>query len=104
MSQRRIVPVAALLTASALLLSGCFPFTFPSGGGDSQTVDTSTDEEVEADLEAFYQQELTWYDMGNRVDETTVTVPLDWDDPAGETIEIAIARHNATRESMGSHV
>ncbi|GHF20185.1 alpha/beta hydrolase [Pseudolysinimonas yzui] len=102
MSTRRILPLAALLTASALLLSGCFPFTFPSGGGGSQTVDTSTDEEVEPGLEAFYQQELTWYDLGNRVDETTVTVPLDWDDPAGETIEIAIARHNATGEPMGS--
>jgi pimeloyl-ACP methyl ester carboxylesterase len=102
MSQRRILPLAALVTASALLLSGCFPFTFPSSGGGTQTVDTSTDEEVEAGLEAFYKQELTWYDLGNRVDETTVTVPLDWDDPGGETIEIAVARHNATRDSMGS--
>jgi pimeloyl-ACP methyl ester carboxylesterase len=102
MSQRRILPLAALLTASALLLSGCFPFSFLSGGGGSQTVDTSTDEEVEPGLEAFYKQELTWYDMGNRVDETSITVPLDWDDPAGETIEIAVARHNATGEPMGS--
>jgi pimeloyl-ACP methyl ester carboxylesterase len=102
MAQRRILPFAALLTASALLLSGCFSFTFPSGGGGSQTVDTSTGEEVEPGLEEFYQQELTWYDLGNRVDETTVTVPLDWDDPGGETIEIAVARHNATRDSMGS--
>lgn len=102
MSQRRILPLAALLTGSALLLTGCFPFTFPGGGGGSQTVDTSTGEEVEPGLEAFYQQELTWYDLGNRVDETTVTVPLDWDDPTGETIELAIARHNATGDSMGS--
>jgi pimeloyl-ACP methyl ester carboxylesterase len=102
MSQRRILPLAALLTASALLLSGCFPFSFPGGGGGSQTVDTSTDEEVEAGLEAFYKQELTWYDLGNRVDETTITVPLDWDDPAGETIELAVARHNATGDPMGS--
>lgn len=102
MANRRILPLAAVLTAGALLLSGCFGFPFPGGGGGSQTVDTSTDEEVEPSLEAFYQQELTWYDLGNRVDETTVTVPLDWDDPAGETIEIAVARHNATRDSMGS--
>jgi pimeloyl-ACP methyl ester carboxylesterase len=102
MSQRRILPLAALLTAGALLLTGCFPFAFSNGGGGSQTVDTSTDEAVEPGLEQFYKQELTWHDRGNRVDETTVTVPLDWDDPAGETIEIAIARHNATREPMGS--
>jgi pimeloyl-ACP methyl ester carboxylesterase len=102
MSARRILPIAALLTASAVLLSGCFPFTFPNGGGGSQTVDTSTDEEVAAELEPFYKQELTWYDLGNRVDETMVTVPLDWDDPTGETIELAVARHNATGNSMGS--
>ncbi len=102
MSQRRILSLAAVLTASALLLSGCFGFPFPSSGGGSQTVDTSTDESVDADLEAFYKQELTWYDLGNRVDETMVTVPLDWDDPTGETIELAVARHNATGDSMGS--
>ena len=102
MSQRRILPLAVLLTASAVLLSGCFPFAFPTGGGGSQTVDTSTDEEVDPDLEPFYKQELTWYDLGGRVDETTITVPLDWGDPTGETIELAVARHNATRDSMGS--
>ena len=102
MSHRRILPLAALLTASGLLLSGCFPFGFPGGGGGSQTVNTSTDESVDPDLEVFYKQDLTWYDLGNRVDETTVTVPLDWDDPTGDTIELAVARHNATGDSMGS--
>jgi pimeloyl-ACP methyl ester carboxylesterase len=103
MSNRRILPLAALLTASAVGLTGCFPFSFPGGsGGGSQTVNTSTDESVDPDLEVFYKQDLTWYDLGNRVDETTVTVPLDWDDPTGETIELAVARHNATGDSMGS--
>lgn len=104
MSHRRILPLAMLLTASALLLSGCFPFgfPFPSGGGGSETVNTSTDESVDPDLEVFYKQDLTWYDLGSRVDETTVTVPLDWDDPTGDTIELAVARHNATGAPMGS--
>jgi pimeloyl-ACP methyl ester carboxylesterase len=103
MSIRRILPLAALVTASTLVLSGCFPFSFPGGsGGGTQTVNTSTDESVDPDLEAFYKQDLTWYDLGNRVDETTVTVPLDWDDPTGQTIELAVARHNATRDAMGS--
>lgn len=104
MSHRRILPLATLVTASALLLSGCFPFAFPFGndGGGSETVNTATDESVDADLEAFYKQDLTWRDLGDGVDETTVTVPLDWDDPAGETIELALARHRATGTAMGS--
>ena len=103
MSVRRILPLAALLTASAVVLTGCFPFSFVSGGGGgSQTTNTSTGEEVDPDLERFYDQELTWSSLGGRVDETRVVVPLDWDDPTGETIEIGIARHTASRTSMGS--
>lgn len=104
MSHRRILPLTVLVAATAVLLAGCLPFGFPfsGGGGGTETVDTSTDEPVAADLERFYKQELTWQDRGGRVDETTVTVPLDWDDPTGETIELAVARHNATRDAMGS--
>ncbi|HWH97387.1 MAG TPA: alpha/beta hydrolase, partial [Pseudolysinimonas sp.] len=43
-----------------------------------------------------------WHDLGDGLDETTVTVPLDWDEPTGETIELAVARHRASRNSMGS--
>jgi pimeloyl-ACP methyl ester carboxylesterase len=102
-SHRRILPLAVLLTASALLLSGCFPFGLPfPGGGGGETVNTATDESVDADLEVYYKQDLTWRSLGGGVDETTVTVPLDWDDPSGETIELAVARHNASRTPMGS--
>jgi len=102
-SARRVVSVVALLASASLVLSGCFfnPFT-TGGGGGTETVDTHTDETVEPGLEAFYTQSLTWTDLGGGVDETKVTVPLDWDDPSGETIELAVARHNATGNSMGS--
>ena len=103
MSVRRILPLAALVTVSAVVLTGCFPFSFLSGGGGgSQTTNTSTGEEADADLERFYDQELTWRNLGGGVDETRITVPLDWDAPTGDTIELAIARHNASRDSMGS--
>jgi pimeloyl-ACP methyl ester carboxylesterase len=103
LSARRILPLAAVLAASAILLSGCFPFLFPfpTGGGGSETVTSHTDEAVDAGLERFYKQDLTWTGLGGAVDETTITVPLDWDEPAGETIEIAVARHRA-RDARGS--
>ncbi|MEO8529193.1 MAG: alpha/beta hydrolase, partial [Pseudolysinimonas sp.] len=79
MSIRRIVPLAAVLAAGALVLSGCFPFNFGTGGGSGQTTtETShTNEEVDADLQPFYTQSLIWTSMGGNLDETTVTVPLD---------------------------
>jgi pimeloyl-ACP methyl ester carboxylesterase len=103
MSVRRILPLAALLTASAVVLTGCFAFPLPQGGGGgSETTNTSTGEDVDPELEPYYNQELTWSDLGGDVDETTVTVPLDWDEPTGDTVEIALTRHNATGTSMGS--
>jgi pimeloyl-ACP methyl ester carboxylesterase len=38
---------------------------------------------------------IEWEDLGNRVDAGTITVPLDYADPQGETIELAIVRHRA---------
>lgn len=95
MIMRRLVSAAAVAALAASTLAGCF--LVPS------SVSTHTDEEVDAALERFYTQSLTWTDLGGNVDETTVEVPLDWATPAGETIEIAIARHRATAaESLGS--
>lgn len=101
MSVRRVIPFTAVLAASALVLSGCF-LPFPGTPGGSETVNTATGEAVDPALEPYYSQDLTWRDLGGGVDETSVTVPLDWDDPSGETIEIAIARHSASGTSMGS--
>ena len=62
---------------------------------------TSTDEPVPAELERFYKQSLTWTWTG-RAGETMVTVPLDWSDPAGDTIQIAVAVQRAAGVSHGS--
>jgi pimeloyl-ACP methyl ester carboxylesterase len=100
--RRRILPAAAVFTATALVLSGCLPLPFLNGGGGSNTVNTSTGETVDPDLEAYYDQELTWSNLGGGIDETTITVPLDWDAPTGETIEIAVARQRARGTAQGS--
>ncbi len=95
MSARRLIPLA-VLAAGTLMLSGCFPFTAGGHSGQTTTVTTHTDEAVDADLQQFYKQTLTWTSMGGDLDETTVTVPLDWADPGGETIDLAIARLKAS--------
>lgn len=88
MTARRLLSATAVATLAASMLAGCF--LLPN------SVSTHTDEEVDAALERFYTQSLTWSDLGGGVDETMVEVPLDWANPAGESIEIAIARHRAT--------
>ncbi len=102
MKLRRPIAAVAGLAAAATLLAGCFPFWLlpDGGGGGEETVDSSTGEEVPPELEQYYHQTLTWSDWGS-YQQTTVTVPLDWDDPTGATIELAVARHEA-RDPKGS--
>jgi pimeloyl-ACP methyl ester carboxylesterase len=52
-------------------------------------------------LTAFYQQTLHWTDCRGGFDCTKVTVPLDYADPTGATIQIAVIRMKATH-SRGS--
>ena len=89
---RRITAAAAVIAAAALALTGCQ--LLPNNGGGS----TDSPE----GLEKFYSQELTWTEEGDLLDSTEVEVPLDWSDPGGETIEIAIMRHKAAGDSLGS--
>lgn len=100
-SPRRLGALAVVLTA-ALALSGCgvLPF-FPSGGGGGDRPGP-TGEEVAAELEPFYTQDLDWNGCGSGIDCTEVTVPVDWADPTGDTTEVAIARHKAQGTPLGS--
>jgi pimeloyl-ACP methyl ester carboxylesterase len=42
---------------------------------------------------------IEWTQVSDRVDEGTLTVPLDYADPQGDTIDLYVARHRATAES-----
>ncbi len=48
-----------------------------------------------ADLSEFYDQELGWRDCGGQ-ECARLTVPLDYDDPDGRTIRLAVLRVQAT--------
>lgn len=102
-SPRRLGALATVL-AAALALSGCgiLPL-FPGGGGSGGDRPGPTGEQVDAALVPFYTQTLDWSGCGaSGIDCTRVTVPLDWSDPGGDTIEIAIARHKASGTPLGS--
>ncbi|MCM6763855.1 alpha/beta hydrolase [Rathayibacter sp. ZW T2_19] len=93
---RRSLGVSALLAATALL-AGCF------APGSAETTSTPAPQSVDAGLEPYYGQVLVWDDCGYDAQCTEATVPLDWDDPTGETASIALVRHPAEQQpALGS--
>ena len=69
---------------------------------------------IPAGLESFYNQKVSWYACDKKgMGEATsgkdtgftcakVKVPLDYDNPGGETIEIAVKKRAASEDSVGS--
>lgn len=51
--------------------------------------------------EAYATQVVTWEECGQREQCATVLAPLDWDNPAGEAIEIAVTRVPGGDSSRG---
>jgi pimeloyl-ACP methyl ester carboxylesterase len=77
---RLSVAIAAVVATG--LLAGCTTVAPPR-----------TPVESPAGLEEFYQQDLEWDDCAPAGMEcTTVTAPIDWDDPDGGDIELAVVR------------
>lgn len=101
MRTSRVAVVVAVIAATAMALSGCTLLAPLLNGGET-TVTTHTDEPVAAGLEQFYKQDVTWKNCGGGNDCTTLKAPVDWAEPGGEQIELAISRHRASGTSMGS--
>ena len=53
------------------------------------------------DLSRFYEQRVKWRNCGN-ADCATITAPLDYADPDGPTVDLAITRVKATGNRIGS--
>src|SRR5882757_7777423 len=96
----RLTAGVAIVAAGAMLITGCSLF---GGAGAKPTTGSSPgSSDAATGLAKFYNQKLTWKNEGDSLDSTKVTVPLDWDKPAGDTVEIAIMRHRADGKSQGS--
>lgn len=54
------------------------------------------DGSVPEGLEPFYSQEVEWTSCGGSFDCASIEVPMNYADPTGETIEIAVKRFNHT--------
>lgn len=113
--RRRAVPGAVVLGAATLVLvQGCAGAVTEQGNAEPEPSALSAPGAgvVPPGLEQFYTQELNWEScdsyntdgtvLGSSVQCATVTVPLDYDDPAGASAQIAISRTQASGEKIGS--
>src|SRR5699024_8239031 len=111
----RVAPVSRTLRASlALVTVTALVACSASEDPDDVPTDAATTEEsgspraeepmpeVPAELADVYGQSLTWEECGNGFDCTDVTVPLDWEEPDGESITLAVKRRAAGDEPVGS--
>lgn len=57
--------------------------------------------DVPAELADYYEQDAEWEECG-QFDCADIEVPLDYDDPDGERIDVAMKRRGASQESQGS--
>lgn len=101
----RSLGAAALATALIVSLSGCFTAFIPDDTPTSSaptskprptTTGTSADE--------FYNQDVEWTtdDCPSDFDCATVRAPMNWDEPEAGEIELALVRHKASGDPIGS--
>ena len=94
----RLASVAAVLALS-LLLSGCVSLFLPDR---NPVTSTPTGEKVDETVAGFYGQVLTWSPCEGEFQCATASAPLDWEDPARDSINLALIRQIATGTRMGS--
>lgn len=98
---KRSRPAALLLVAVAVTatLSGCLQWFLPP---TSDTTSTPTGEKVDADLQEYYDQVLSWSACENGMQCATARAPMDWQNPQDAEIELALVRQPATGQKIGS--
>ncbi|SDQ17445.1 alpha/beta hydrolase [Quadrisphaera sp. DSM 44207] len=94
---------AALLAAAALALGGCSSGPpQPSGGppttlaAPSGPVDAGAEQSGDPAAARYYAQAPQWVPCEQGLECATVRVPVDWADPAGQDLGLAVARWPAT--------
>jgi pimeloyl-ACP methyl ester carboxylesterase len=92
--------ILAVLAVAAFAAVSAFDSDDDSSGGDSQptlaptpTPEPGSSEPPKADLASFYAQTLDWRICPSGEDEcATLTVPMDYQHPEGETIDLAVLK------------
>lgn len=92
---RKLSALLAALTAVLLVLTGCVP----SGGSGAQpSSDPDATKGAPAGLERFYSQDVSWSQCeGGQFECATVSVPIDYANPSGDTAKLALIRLTGRR-------
>ena len=74
------------------------------GPGAAKALPKASMPSTEPDLATYYDQQLAWKACGNGNQCADLTVPLDYADPDGKTIRIAVDKVPASGQAIGSLV
>nr|WP_206443699.1 alpha/beta hydrolase [Nocardioides sp. KC13] len=89
------------MTALAVFTAGC-----GAGGGTPDADRVSPSAEATAapteGLQTFYSQKLDWKRCNGAFECATLEVPLDYSDPTGRTIDVAVIKDPANEKKIGS--
>jgi pimeloyl-ACP methyl ester carboxylesterase len=109
-ARRRRAGAAVAALAVGSILAGC-SVSIPGRGGSSPvptppraatSAPPSGDPAQQPAFAGFYGQKPAWTGCGGGYECTKVTVPVDWAQPAGATIQLALIRVRATGTRIGS--
>jgi pimeloyl-ACP methyl ester carboxylesterase len=110
---KRLPAVAVVVVALLVVLGGAVVVASrddgeaaPTGSGSTPSPRPSPTSPAPSQLARFYSQELEWAECQSRFECATLEVPLDYADPDGRTIELALLRAPAveTDQRVGSLV
>lgn len=102
----------AALAASSLLLAGCTldsSVLIPEGSSESTAPTTGAGTSIDAQmpaipdgLESYYTQDVDWDTCNGSFQCAEITVPLDYANPDGDTIQVAMLKRPAKSEAIGT--
>lgn len=110
---KRVVAIVAMLALLLGSIAGALVFFLDVWGSQSSAPQRLEDDEEsddatdapEADLAKFYTQMVAWEKCGDSFDCGWLTVPLDYEDPEGRTIQLRLLRLKASgSDRIGSLV
>ncbi len=99
---RRTGSALALVLSTALIAGACTASPkVQTPATQAATASTGNGGGAPAGFEDYYDQTLIWKDCG-KFECATARAPLSWQDPGAGEIELAVKRHPATGEKIGS--
>ena len=94
--------VAASLTSCSLFAPDDLPEATPAPA-PTLTVPDGQEQATDPEFARFYGQEPQWRRCGEEPMEcATVQVPVEWDSPGADVLDLSLARHRATGDRQGS--